>query len=130
YQTGFGCGRVIGLVAALCAALPFAAQSAPETAVMFNRHIAPIIYQNCASCHRPGEAAPFSLLSYQDVVKKAKTIGKVTASRLMPPWKADPASYAYRDERWLKPEEIELIQTWVKQGMPEGNASDKIEPPT
>jgi mono/diheme cytochrome c family protein len=129
-QTGFGCRQVIGLVVAWCAALPFVAQSAPETAVMFNRHIAPIIYNNCSTCHRPGEAAPFSLLSYQDVVKKAKTIGKVTASRLMPPWKADPASYAYRDERRLKPDEIELIQAWVKQGMPEGNAADKIEPPT
>jgi hypothetical protein len=79
--------------------------------------------------HRPGEAAPFSLLSYQDVVKKAKTIGKVTTSHLMPPWKAELASYAYRDERRLKAEEIELIQTWLKQGMPEGNAADKIEPP-
>src|SRR5262245_40199950 len=132
-QTGFGNfghGRVIRLILALFAALPFAAQSAPDAPVLFNKQIAPIIYKNCSTCHRPGEAAPFSLLSYQDAVKKAKTIAKVTASRLMPPWKAEPASYAYRDERRLKSEEIELIQAWVKQGMPEGNASDKIDPPT
>ena len=61
---------------------------AAET-VTFNRQIAPIIYNNCSSCHRPGEAAPFSLLSYQDVVKKGRMIGAATSSRLMPPWKAE-----------------------------------------
>src|SRR5436853_2377132 len=107
--------------------LPFAARGASaRTAVTFNQHIAPIIYRNCSSCHRPGEAAPFSLLSYQDVVKKGKTIAKVTDSHLMPPWKAEPVSFAYRDERRLAPGDIQLIQAWVKQGMPEGDAADKI----
>ncbi len=95
----------------------------------FNHDIAPIIYRNCSSCHRPGEAAPFALLSYPDVVKKGKTIAKATASRVMPPWKAEPASYSYRDERRLAEEQIALIQSWVKEGMPEGPASEKIEPP-
>src|SRR3954454_12202347 len=120
---------VIRFAFALLVASTFHAQSASETPVTFNKQIAPIIYRNCSTCHRPGEAAPFSLLSYQDVVKKAKTIGKVTDSHLMPPWKAEPASYAYRDERRLKTEEIELIQAWLKQGMPEGAAADRIEPP-
>src|SRR5947208_15984105 len=93
--------------------------------VTFNKQIAPIVYNNCSSCHRPGEAAPFSLLSYQDVAKKAKLIAAVTTSRQMPPWKAEPASFAYRDERRLKDTEIALIQQWVKQGMPEGNPADK-----
>src|SRR5690349_18945448 len=83
---------------ALLVAVPLVAQSAPVT---FNQEIAPIIYRNCSSCHRPGEAAPFTLLSYQDVKKKGKMIAKVTASHLMPPWKAETASYAYRDERRL-----------------------------
>src|SRR5713101_4500377 len=100
-----------------------------SSAVTFNRQIAPIIYRNCSPCHRPGEAAPFPLLSYQDVVKKGKTIGKVTASHVMPPWKAEPASYGYRDERRLKENEIALIQAWLKEGMPEGNAVDQPEPP-
>jgi hypothetical protein len=68
-------------------------------------------------------------LSYQDVAKKAKTIGKVTASHVMPPWKAEPASYAYRDERRLTGEQIALIQAWVKAGTPEGDAAEKPEPP-
>jgi mono/diheme cytochrome c family protein len=129
YQTCFNGSRAVRLIPAALIALPFAAQSATEMPVTFNKHIAPIIYNNCSTCHRPGEAAPFSLLSYSDAKRKGKTIAKVTASRVMPPWKAEPASYAYRDERRLKTEEIELIQAWVKQGMPEGKAADKIEPP-
>jgi hypothetical protein len=103
-----------------------AAQSAPAT---FNKDIAPIIYHNCSPCHRSGEAAPFSLLSYEDVSKKSATIAKVTTKRLMPPWKAEPASYPYRDDRRITDHEIELIQDWVKAGKPEGNAADKPEPP-
>jgi mono/diheme cytochrome c family protein len=93
--------------------------------VTFNKDIAPIIYNNCSECHRPGQAAPFSLLSYQDVAKKAKLIATVTASRQMPPWKAEPASFAYRDERRLKDTDIALLRQWVKDGMPEGKVSDK-----
>lgn len=92
--------------------------------ITFNKQIAPIIYGNCSSCHRPGEAAPFPLLSYQDVAKRGRIIAAVTQSRFMPPWKADVSSYAFKDERRLKDSEIALIQDWVKQGMPEGNASD------
>ena len=61
--------------------------------VTFNREIAPIIHRNCSACHRPGEAAPFALLSYEEVAKKGKMIAKVTAAGVMPPWKAEPASY-------------------------------------
>jgi hypothetical protein len=107
--------------------LSFAGRAA--TVPTFNHDVAPIIYRNCSPCHRPGEAAPFSLLSYQDVAKKSKMIAKVTGSRLMPPWKAEPASYAYRDERRLSDAEIAAIQTWVKEGLPEGNGAEKPEPP-
>jgi mono/diheme cytochrome c family protein len=110
-------------------AVPIAARGEAESPATFNKHIAPIIYKNCSACHRPGEAAPFPLLSYQEVARKGRTIAKTTASHVMPPWKAEPASYPYRDERRLKPEEIDLIQSWVKRGMPEGVADDRIEPP-
>jgi hypothetical protein len=92
--------------------------------VTFNKQIAPIVYNNCSSCHRPGEAAPFSLLSYQDVAKRGKLIAAVTKSRYMPPWKAEKTSFSFRDERRLKSGEIELIEQWVKDGMPEGDAAD------
>ena len=111
---------------ALLLTLLLAAQNVSAAdAVTFNGQIAPIIYQNCSSCHRPGEAAPFSLLSYEDTKRKAKTIGKATSSRIMPPWKAEPASYAYRDERRLTEQQITLIQEWVAAGMPEGKKSEK-----
>jgi hypothetical protein len=97
--------------------------------VTFNQQIAPIIYHNCSSCHRPGEAAPFSLLSFGDVAKKGKLIASVTAARFMPPWKAESGSYAFKDERRLKDNEIALIGEWVKQGMPEGKAGDAPAPP-
>jgi hypothetical protein len=97
--------------------------------VTFNKQIGPIIYNNCSSCHRPGEAAPFSLLSYQDVAPKARMIAAVTSSHQMPPWKAEPASYSYRDERRLTDAQIQLIQAWVKQGMPEGKPEDRPAPP-
>jgi len=103
-------------------------RSASKT-VSFNRDIAPIIYSNCSSCHRPGEAAPFSLLSYSDVSKRGRTIAAVTASRIMPPWKAETASYAYRDQRRLTNDQIALIAEWVKQGMPEGDRKDAPAPP-
>ena len=54
----------------------------------FSETIAPIIHKNCTTCHRPGEAAPFSLISYEDVKKRGALIANVTASRYMPPWHA------------------------------------------
>jgi len=103
----------------------FATTAAP---ISFNKDIAPIIYRNCSSCHRPGEAAPFALLSYADVKKKAKTIAEATESRLMPPWKAEPASFPYRDERRLTDAEIALIQAWVKGGMEQGSGEAPAPP--
>src|SRR3954471_3791042 len=114
----------------LLLSMALASRGAPvNTKVTFNKEIAPIIYHNCSSCHRPGEAAPFPLLCYQNVTKKAKTIGEVTASRQMPPWKPEPASYSYRDERRLAQREIDLIQAWLKDGMPEGNPAEAPEAP-
>jgi len=112
-----------------CFALLFAPVLLTAQTVTFNKQIAPIIFNNCSSCHRPGEAAPFSLLSYKDVVPKARLIAAVTSSRQMPPWKAEPASYPYRDERRLTDSQIAMIRDWVKQGMPEGKTEDRPEPP-
>jgi hypothetical protein len=104
-------------ISCLLSAVVFAAPAAPVT---FSKDIAPIVFKNCASCHRPGESAPFALLSYAEVKRKGKQIAEVTESHQMPPWKAEPVSFAYRNERRLKEPEIALIQQWVKAGMPEG----------
>lgn len=100
---------------------PAAEQVNPPT---FARDIAPIVYQNCASCHHTGGVGPFPLVSYQDVKKHARQIAVVTASRYMPPWKPEAGYGEFQDERRLTPEQIQTIAKWVKAGAPEGTASD------
>ena len=94
----------------------------------FNGQVASIIYRNCSTCHRPGEAAPFSLLSYRDAATHGALIAAATSARIMPPWRAEPGSYAYRDERRLSDADIATLQAWVSGGMPEG-AGKAPEPP-
>jgi len=101
----------------------------PAGSVTFNKDIAPVIFQNCSSCHRPGEVAPFSLLNYADARKHAKTMASVTQKHLMPPWKADPALAIYHDMRVLSAGQIGLIQQWFADGTPEGRAADLPPPP-
>ena len=76
-------------------------------AVTFSEHIAPILYANCVTCHRPGEAAPFPLISYEDVAKRGTLLAEVTKSRYMPPWHAEPGFGDFADERRLTDAQIE-----------------------
>jgi tetratricopeptide (TPR) repeat protein len=102
-------------------------QSSSATAlpqVTYNRDIAPIIFRSCSTCHRPGEAAPFSLLTYSDVKRHARQIVEVTQSRAMPPWLPEPQKLKFADELRLADAEITLIQRWVEQGEVEGAAAD------
>ena len=103
--------------------------ASPQAAVTFNRDIAPIIYKNCATCHRPGEVAPFSLLSYSDVAKRAALIASVTAKRYMPPWKPEPGFGEFADQRRLTEKEIALIDEWATNGAAEGDPNEKPTPP-
>lgn len=96
----------------------------------FNRDIAPILYQNCSNCHRPGEVAPFALLTYQDAAKRAKQIASITQTHVMPPWKATAGYGNFLDVRRLTDQQIATIGEWAKQGAPEGDAADKPQPPT
>src|SRR5579862_78493 len=100
-----------------------------EKPVTFNRDIAPIIFNSCASCHRPGEAAPFSLLTYEDVKKHARQIAEVTRTRNMPPWLPEPQDLKFADEMRLPAEKIDLIQKWVDQGELEGDPYDRPQQP-
>ena len=106
----------------LCASL-LAAQTSKES-VTFNRDVAPIIFQNCSVCHRPGEAGPFSLLNYRDVKSHAKQIADVTKSHFMPPWLPVPGDFKFADERRLTADQIATIQRWVEEGAPEGDPKD------
>src|SRR5437867_11021617 len=77
----------VALTFSLVAAADARARGAPIT---FNNHIAPIVFQNCSTCHRPGQSGPFNLLTYADVQKRATQIAEVTKKRYMPPWLPEP----------------------------------------
>lgn len=97
--------------------------------VTFNRDIAPIVFNICAKCHRPGEAGPFSLLSYDDVKSHARQIVSVTERRFMPPWLPAPGDFAFADELKLSGEQIALFREWYEAGEPRGDAKDLPPPP-
>jgi len=97
--------------------------------VTFNRDVAPLVFSNCTPCHRPGEAGPFSLVTYEDVRARAPQIAMVTKSRYMPPWLPEPGKGSFRDERRLTDAQIALFQRWVESGALEGNTADLPPPP-
>ncbi len=102
----------------------FAAEAPATTqdpAVTWSRQIAPLVYNNCTTCHHPGGAGPFSLLTYQDALRWGPQIATVTSSRYMPPWLPEHGYGDFEDERRLSNEDIALIAKWVKTGMPEGD---------
>lgn len=90
----------------------------------FTKHIAPILFKNCATCHRPGEVAPFPLLTYEDAAKRADQLVRVTHNRYMPPWKPAPGYNDFQDARVLSDAEIATIAAWAKQGAPQGDPED------
>ena len=96
-------------------------QGSPPT---FTKDIAPIVFERCSPCHRPSQVAPFSLLSYREVRKRAQQIADVTRRRYMPPWLPEPGFGEFIGERRLSDEEIELIARWVREGAPEGDPKD------
>ena len=98
--------------------------SRPQGHLTFNKNIAPIVFHNCVPCHRPGQAAPFNLLNYEDARKRAKQIMEVTQRRYMPPWLPEHGYGDFADERRLSVGEIGMIQQWVAEGAVEGQAAD------
>jgi hypothetical protein len=89
----------------------------------FAKDVAPIVFNRCAECHRPGEAAPMSLTSYKEVRPWAKAIKSAVLARRMPVWLADPAHGQFRNDRRLSQAEIDTITAWVDAGAPEGDAA-------
>jgi len=115
-RSGIGaCIRVV-LIAALTSSR---ASAAPLT---YAHNIAPLIADRCGMCHHPGGSAPFSLLTYDDVRKRATLIGEVTRTRLMPPWKVDPGDGPFVGQHPLTDAEIASIRQWIEEGAPEGDA--------
>lgn len=107
--------------AALCTA---ADTSANPT---FTKDIAPILYERCANCHRSGDIAPMSLLTYEQVRPWSAAIKQSVTQRRMPPWFADPHYGKFRNDRRLTETQIATVTTWVNAGSPKGD--DKDMPP-
>ncbi len=97
--------------------------------ITYYKDIEPIIHTNCAPCHRPDKAAPFSLLTYEDVSKRVSFIKDVVQSRFMPPWKADNKYVHFVNDRSLSQKDIDLIVKWIDNKAPEGKkpANDTSE---
>ncbi|HYZ86718.1 MAG TPA: tetratricopeptide repeat protein [Bryobacteraceae bacterium] len=96
----------------------------------YTKDVAPILLEFCAPCHRPGEAAPFSLLDYSDAKRHAKQIVAVTQSRYMPPWKPAPGRGEFEGERRLSDAQLQTLASWAKNGSLEGDPKDLPARPT
>lgn len=125
----------LGLALAGLTSAVVADDATPAAGVTFNKDVAPIFQQNCATCHRQagtnlsGMIAPMSLETYADARPWAKSIAKKVESREMPPWHATKESHGvFKNERTLTDKEIETIKSWVAAGAPAGNPADAPKP--
>jgi hypothetical protein len=96
----------------------------------FTRDIAPILFANCVECHRAGEIAPMSLISYAEARPWAKGIVRQIENGAMPPWHADAPHGTFRNERSLTAAQKDLLERWAAAGAPEGNPADLPAAPT
>jgi hypothetical protein len=118
---------LVAVFAAVAVAGPASAQSPAPT---YSKDVAPILYKNCTNCHRPGEIAPMSLLTFADSRPWVKSIGARVSKGTMPPWHADPTHGEFLNDRRLSASEKDTILRWVNAGGPEGNPKDLPAQPT
>ena len=115
-------------VSALSCRQPFDAGTAAPT---FNKDVAPILYEHCAPCHRPGqEAVPFHLLSYGEAFSRADKIARAVRSRRMPPWLPESGELPFVGDRRLPAGQIDTIERWARAGAAEGSAEERRPPPS
>jgi hypothetical protein len=127
--------RVFGTGLALC----FAAcvwfttgmvEGSEKATVTYSKDVAPILNKNCVTCHRPGEIAPMSLMSYKEVRPWAKAIREQVVKRVMPPWFADPKYGEFSNDCRLSDSDIKTLQNWAEAGAAEGDRKDLPAAPT
>jgi hypothetical protein len=105
-------------------------QNPNPASVTFTKDVAPILQKNCQTCHRPGEAAPFPLLTYEQARPWASSMKRVVQQKIMPPWFADPSFGHFSNDRSLTEKEITTIVAWVNAGAPKGDPKDMPASPT
>jgi len=122
-------GLLVGLIFVI-ASMPAESQQGAQASVTFNKHVLPILQKNCQTCHRPGEIAPMSFLTYKDARPWAKAIKNAVVSRQMPPWFADPGYGHFANDRRLSDAEIQTLSKWADDGAVEGESKDMPPPRT
>ena len=98
-----------------------AGASGLDGAVTFTEDVAPILFEHCAPCHRPGGSAPFALLTYRDAKKRARQIATVTGTGFMPPWLPAAGYGEFAGQRRLSDEQIAAIEHWAATGAMRGD---------
>jgi hypothetical protein len=112
-----------------CSGIALAQPAGGGSAPTFSKDVAPILFANCTSCHRPGDVAPMSLLTYREARPWARSIANAVKTGVMPPWHADPAVGHFRNERRLTDAQKATIVAWADAGAPEGDSKDLPEAP-
>jgi hypothetical protein len=112
---------------AACCGMAVCAATVPSE-VTYYKDVLPVIQKNCQNCHRPGEAAPFSMITYRETRPWAKAMKQAILTRKMPPWFADPHYGKFSNDRSLSPAEIETIAAWADTGAKEGDPKDAPKP--
>jgi hypothetical protein len=118
-----------GLIGLLLISTGSRGSLAQQKEITFSRDVAPIFYEHCASCHRPDDIAPFSILDYEDVLPFKEAIKQKVSAREMPPWHADPHYGDFANVARLSQPEIDTIVKWVSQGAKQGDPKDLPELP-
>ena len=123
-------GRTLATIAAIiCLNTYCICQTPNPPGVTFTKDVAPILQKHCQTCHRPGEAAPFPLLTYEQARPWAASMKRVVKQKMMPPWFADPSYGHFANDRSLTEKEISTILAWVNAGAPQGDPADMPAPP-
>lgn len=122
-------GLILIVLAAQAAPPSPAAKPVSTPKVTFHKDVAPILFEYCAPCHRPGDAAPFPLLRFEDAKRRSSQIVDVTARRYMPPWPPEPGIGDFRGSRRLSNAQLAVLRDWARQGSAEGDPSDAQPPP-
>src|SRR2546427_9104357 len=118
--------KVGAITVGLCSFLMVgvSASGPAKTSATFTKDVAPILFNRCIECHRAGEIAPMSLLTYQEVRPWAKSIRQRVVERSMPPWSADPHYGKFSNDASLSQKEIDTLVSWVDAGSPKGDDKD------
>src|SRR5262245_37590536 len=120
---------IAGFIGACFLATQISSATSNTKSVTFNKDIAPILFAKCVSCHRTGEIAPMSLMTYQEARPWAKSIREKVVSKQMPPWSADPKYGQWANDPRLSQQELDTIVSWVEAGAPKGEDKDLPAPP-